>query len=756
MRPFTVIIVLLLSLASVEAQPAARADEGLRTARIAAAGRLWGRIKHFHPYLATRHVDWDRALVEALPSIGTARSRDAYIAAIDAMLAKLDDGSTRVLAAGGRTTELPTDRALRIDDGVIVVSFSTIARAEADGALPFRFVADSVGALMSSARAIVLDMRGRGWDATQDPEYYFAEELAAVVPRIIDAPVQTATWRYRMHNGFAPQQGTSSGGYYSALVTLTPDLITPHAAGRALPIAIVVDRSTPMGFDIASGLRAAGRAIVVSESDRSESIGALTNLVELTDSVVVAMRTAELVGVDGSVGLAIDTAVRRTDDDAALSTARRLVGTSPGLASTEPVATTMRAAVDSAYTSMSLPSVEYRWLALFRLWNAIEYFFPYRDLTDEPWAVMLERYIPLFEANATAAEYERTVRELVAEIDDSHGFVRNASGLSSRRSLSWPPLAFRAVRGEWMVSHVLDSSVDVRVGDVVVRVDGEPIDSMLGRTARIVAASTPQSLRRSLRYEIGRGDPDSIVRLELRALDGRTRVVSLARSVPETDPRWRATDPTVRSTPVFGVLPSGFGYADLERLQLNQIDSLFAAVRSTRGLILDMRGYPRGTGWELATRLPRRDSINAIFSRPIVEAVTLSMRDIGIQPNYSFRQLLSPTIDSPYTGRVVILIDENAQSQSEHLCLALESAHDVTFIGTPTAGANGDVTNVVLPGGITASFSGHDVRHADGRRLQRIGIQPDVRVEPTVRGLAAGRDEVLDAAIEFLRTGRKP
>ncbi|HVK38522.1 MAG TPA: S41 family peptidase, partial [Candidatus Kapabacteria bacterium] len=170
----------------------------------------------------------------------------------------------------------------------------------------------------------------------------------------------------------------------------------------------------------------------------------------------------------------------------------------------------------------------------------------------------------------------------------------------------------------------------------------------------------------------------------------------------------------------------------------------------------DMRGYPRGTGWELATRLPRRDSINAIFSRPIVEAVTLSMRDIGIQPSYSFRQLLSPTIDSPYTGRVVILIDENAQSQSEHLCLALESAHDVTFIGTPTAGANGDVTNVVLPGGITASFSGHDVRHADGRRLQRIGIQPDVRVEPTVRGLASGRDEVLEAAIEFLRTGRKP
>jgi C-terminal processing protease CtpA/Prc len=50
------------------------------------------------------------------------------------------------------------------------------------------------------------------------------------------------------------------------------------------------------------------------------------------------------------------------------------------------------------------------------------------------------------------------------------------------------------------------------------------------------------------------------------------------------------------------------------------------------------------------------------------------------------------------------------------------------------------------------SFSGHDVRHADGRQLQRVGIQPDIHVEPTVAGIVAGRDEVLERAIEFLKT----
>lgn len=740
---------------SVPSDRPSRDGDSLRIARIAAAGRLWGRIRFFHPYLATRAIDWDRALVEAMPGIGAARTRQDYAAAIGRMLASLGDGATRVVGDAGAIAELPIDRPLRIDDGVIVISFAAIAHAEATGALPFRFLADSVGALMGSARGVVLDIRGGGWDPTTMPEYYFAEELSNVVPRLVDAALQTTTWRYRMHNGFAPQSGTSSGGYYSGLVTLTPSLITPHSEGRTIPIAFVVDRATPVGFEIASGLRAAGRAIIVGEVDGSESIGALSHMITLADSVVVSMRTAELIGPDGSVGFMIDTTVRRTTDDAALATARRLVARTPKVAVTTPVATLIRADVDSAYASMSFPSVEYRLLALFRFWNVIEYFYPYRDLADEPWSVMLERYIPLFESNTSAAEYERTVRELVAEIDDSHGFVRNAAGPSTRRPRSWPPLAFRDVRGEWMVSHVLDSSVGVNVGDVVLRVDRVPVDTLLASTARIVAASTPQALRRSLRHEIGRGDPDSVVTLELRSLDGRTRIVPLVRSVPGADPRWMTTEPTVRTTPVFGVLPSGFGYADLERLEVNQIDSLFTSVRATHGTILDMRGYPRRTGWQLATYLPRRDSINAIFSRPFVEAITLSVRDIGMQPSYTFTQPLSPTIDSPYTGRVVILINEFAQSQSEHLCLALESAHDVTFIGTPTAGANGDLTNVLLPGGLIASFSGHNVRHADGRRLQRLGIQPDVRVEPTVRGLAEGRDEALEAAIEFLRTGRR-
>jgi C-terminal processing protease CtpA/Prc len=75
----------------------------------------------------------------------------------------------------------------------------------------------------------------------------------------------------------------------------------------------------------------------------------------------------------------------------------------------------------------------------------------------------------------------------------------------------------------------------------------------------------------------------------------------------------------------------------------------------------------------------------------------------------------------------------------------------VTLVGSNTAGTNGDVTAIALPGGLFVTFTGHDIRHADGRRLQRIGIPPHVVVRPTRAGLRAGRDEVLEKALSLAR-----
>ena len=71
-------------------------------------------------------------------------------------------------------------------------------------------------------------------------------------------------------------------------------------------------------------------------------------------------------------------------------------------------------------------------------------------------------------------------------------------------------------------------------------------------------------------------------------------------------------------------------------------------------------------------------------------------------------------------------------------------------IGSTTAGADGNVAEFYLPGGISTMISGVGVYYPDGKETQRVGIIPDIEIKPTIQGIKDGRDEVLEKAIEII------
>jgi len=96
------------------------------------------------------------------------------------------------------------------------------------------------------------------------------------------------------------------------------------------------------------------------------------------------------------------------------------------------------------------------------------------------------------------------------------------------------------------------------------------------------------------------------------------------------------------------------------------------------------------------------------------------------------------------------LINEFSQSHAEFMAMKYRCAPNTLVIGSTTAGADGNVSKIVLPGNIYTSFTGLGVYCPDGRKTQKIGIIPDIEVKPTIRGVRSGHDEVLDKAIEFI------
>ena len=125
---------------------------------------------------------------------------------------------------------------------------------------------------------------------------------------------------------------------------------------------------------------------------------------------------------------------------------------------------------------------------------------------------------------------------------------------------------------------------------------------------------------------------------------------------------------------IYAVLPSGFGYIDLERLPLAEADAALDAVMGTPGVIFDMRGYPKGTAWLIAPRLvkapPTQPVVGAQFQPPFLDATSMPV-DVKapVIGRFTFDQTLSDTTKPRYQGRVVVLVDAWAISQAEHTCL---------------------------------------------------------------------------------------
>ncbi len=389
---------------------------------------------------------------------------------------------------------------------------------------------------------------------------------------------------------------------------------------------------------------------------------------------------------------------------------------------------------------------EFRLLSLFDGWNIVRFHFAYLHLIDNKWKQVLEKFIPKFEQSSDSLEYLQCVMEFSTYLHDSH--VRVYSPILDRTYSSVPSIEVDDVEHQTVVTNITDSAGlqnAVKIGDVISFVDGKPIAFLRNQWKKRIAASTNQYFEwRFHRYLLaGESVPVtlSITRNDSVFTVHVPRSHSLASTLIPFAPKQKLPER----------LPSSIAYVDITAIQPKDVDSIFSRL-SAQGLILDLRGYPQGTFDRIFSWLTVKPTIisqslaNPKFFHTRTEVITATVE----------KQILHPgQKHNSYNGAIVVLVNASAISQAEHTCLALFQSRrgkNIRFIGEATAGANGGVKYATLANNVRIRFSSEDIRHADGRQLQRIGILPDVEVKPTIAGIRAGRDEVLEKGVEVLRS----
>src|SRR5258708_22054018 len=168
---------------------------------------VWSTVKFHDPQLMLRQVDWDGALVRAIPKAREAQTTEQLAGVIGSMLGELSDPASRVYRQNTPRTASEKVPLFRWDGDALIVNIGPYTESVSDEALLFS-VSAKVAAELAKAKSVVFDLRTR---AAETPGWIL-DDLSVVRD---DVPVPPS--RYAFHSGYAPDAGSTSGGYYSAL-----------------------------------------------------------------------------------------------------------------------------------------------------------------------------------------------------------------------------------------------------------------------------------------------------------------------------------------------------------------------------------------------------------------------------------------------------------------------------------------------------------------------------------------------------------
>ena len=405
---------------------------------------------------------------------------------------------------------------------------------------------------------------------------------------------------------------------------------------------------------------------------------------------------------------------------------------------------------EQAYPQFDYPDAGFRLLSVYRFWNIIQYYSPYRNLTDKDWDKVLVEYIPRFLNAKDALGYRLVAMELICELHDTHASIRGPDKIISEfRGTKIAPLHLRFVEGKLVVTGYIEKfAVDdneLRIGDVVTTVDGVSVSKWVqtkGRyfcasneaaKMRIIAQSILRTNRKRLALTVNRNGKESPVELACFNRSDVGRATAAQRSKREP---WKVLDGGV-----------AYLYAGSLKKKDCQTEQFSKQLDGKKALVVDLRCYPSQTiVLTLGNLLASERTVFATFTMP--NLTTPGAFKFSFNAKVGSWGLFNK--QKPFPGKVAILVDENSQSQAEFTAMAFRVAPQARVFGGTTAGADGDVRGLALPGDIKTTISTKGVYTPDGKDAQRVGIIPDVRVTPTIEGIKSGRDEVLDAALDWV------
>jgi carboxyl-terminal processing protease len=396
-------------------------------------------------------------------------------------------------------------------------------------------------------------------------------------------------------------------------------------------------------------------------------------------------------------------------------------------------------------------SAEEKLTGLGKCWAEAKYNFANFDLVPTlNWDSLYTAFMPKVLATKTTIDYYRVLQNFYLYLRDGHAAIALPS--SYRKEISGRlPLQVRWIENKVLVvenASQREGEKNIKAGAELVAINGENIQAYIKKNVSpYLHFSTPQdSTERIYRYDLFQAKPSEQWKLSFKTPEGK--MVQQAFVFETNIPRL----PLLH----FTVLPGNIGYLQLNSFGdekiVQQFDSMFSTLSKTTALIIDVRnngGGNGGNGFEI---------LGYLTDKPFYTGKTMirQYRPVGrswegMEKGSIEEDNWKPYKNKLYSNPVLILTSGATYSAAEDFTATFKNMKRGTVIGEPSGGSTGQPVFFSLPGGGVGYVCSKRDFFSDGTEFVGVGIQPDVFVRPTAKGIATRKDDVLEAAINYLK-----
>jgi carboxyl-terminal processing protease len=375
------------------------------------------------------------------------------------------------------------------------------------------------------------------------------------------------------------------------------------------------------------------------------------------------------------------------------------------------------------------------------------------------WAALRDSLRPVAAAARSTAALRSTVQGMLGEIPTSHfGLisqeaspalaadeamrVANPGSIGAELRLSGVDLVvFRVTEGgpAWRAG--------VRPGDKITRV-GSRSTAEIATALEVV---TDPAVRKQTRYQVS---------AQAQALINRAPGDSVSLEIGGVE-RWIVAERARGQVQRFGNLPAMPVTVDVTERRIDgkrvgiiafsvwmpvviaQVDSAIDRLRDADAIIFDIRGNPGGVAGMVGGIAGHVLDTTALLGTLYQRGVTLSLRANPRRVNTRAERV------TPFSGPVAVLIDDMSASASEFFAAALQGLDRARVFGTTSVGASVPALMGRLPNGDVLLHAVADHTDSKGRRVEGVGVIPDEAIPLNAATLAAGRDDVVEAALRW-------